>query len=206
MRQRYKGEDVKSRLHHTIIRYKGVPYLAEVMPEGIIGLRNIVTGNLDLNVASDDELIDISSISIGYVNVADENRCAVYLKRDPLRRYKQGVEIDYLRQMPLRKGSSQINRNSILMHGFVDAVANRFPSYLDAIKKMTSKDSWHSVALSRDIAIQRDVDIFKVFVKDKEVGYMKAGSHIVNVVKDDVSYCYTHILKTIHGWEVTEGK
>jgi len=206
MRQRYKGEDIRARLHHTIIRYKGVPYLAEVMPEGIIAMRNVVTGNLDHNVDAEDSMIDISSITIGYVNVNDaDNRCAVHLKRDPLRRFKQGIEIDYLKQNVLRKGGSQINRNNILMFGFVDAVAGKFPSYQEALRMMT-KANWQSVALSKDIALQKDADLYKVFVGDQEVAYIKAGTHKVNVIKNDVSFCYSHILSVIQGWEIVEGK
>ena len=207
MRQKYKSDDVRARLHHTIIRYNGHPYLAEVSSEGLISLRNVANGNLEATVNSDDEKLDISSISIGYVNVSDPKyRTAVYLKRQPLRRFKQGIEISTLSQTVLGK-FSEVNHQTILSYGFVDAVLGRFPAIAEALNMLT-KLGWHSVAVSRDVALRRDGEYIKVYIKDKEVGYMEAGGRDREVIipTDEVSYCYTHTLMDLKGWTVKEGK
>lgn len=207
MRQKYVGDDVRARLHQTIIRYNGHPYLAEVSTDGLIHLRNVANGNLEASVDSDDEKLDISSISIGYVNVSSPDcLCAVYLKRQPLRRFKQGIEMGTLSQTPLWK-NHEISTQTILSYGFVDAVLGRFPSVDEALTRIT-KNGWISVAISRDVALRRESSYIKVYIKDKEVGYMEAvgRDRVVIVPMDEVSYCYTHTLGEFKGWEIKEGK
>lgn len=205
MRQKYKGEDIKARLHGTIIRHNSLPYLADVDTSGQIGLIDISTGNLITRVYSDDDALDISSISIGFVNIIDPDfKTAVYLKREPLRRFKQGIEIDTLTQKVLRQGMTSIPKNKIMSTGFVDAVVGRFPTLAQAFDFITKK-GWHSVAISRDIALKREADILKVYIKDTEVGYMKLGTTRLIVPKTETSYYDTVYLNDIKGWDVVEG-
>lgn len=205
MRQKYKGQDIRARLHHTIIRYKNHPYLAEVNESNQIGLRDLANNNLIALVEHDDPLIDISSISIGYVNVTHPDiRSAVYLKREPLRRFKQGIEFDMLTQIPLRTGMSSFPKSVVLSRGFVNAVLGKFPSFKESLKLIS--DGWYSVALSRDVAFKRETNLLKVFIKDTEVGILRLGTDIINVPKSEVSYCYVDILRqNIPDVKVVEG-
>lgn len=205
MRQKYKGEDIRSRLHGTIIRHNSLPFLCDVDSSGLIGLIDIPTGNLISRVHADDENLDISSINIGYVNIIDPDyKTAVYLKREPLRRFKQGLEIDFLTQKVLRQGMSTIHRTKIMSTGFVDAVMGRFPNLTQALDFITKK-GWHSVAVSRDIALKREADILKVYIQDTEVGYMKLGTLRLIVPKTDQSYYHIVYLNEIKGWDIVEG-
>ena len=207
MRQKYKGEDIRARLHGTILRYKGVPYLADVDAAGMVGMIDVATGNLITRVYGDDEGIDISSINIGFVNIIDPDyKCAVYLKREPLRRFKQPIELDFLTQKVLRQGMTSIPKNKLMSAGFVDAVLGKFPPLEEAINLIT-KRGWHSVGLSRDIAVKREADNLKVYLKDTEVGFMKIGDkdRKLLVPTSDVSYYHCTYLNDIKGWTVIEG-
>ncbi|QIG73028.1 hypothetical protein EVB99_037 [Rhizobium phage RHph_N3_19] len=205
MRQKYKGDDIKGRLHNTIIRYKEHPYMCNT--EGtVIGLHDISSGNLVLQVDSDDENLDISSINIGFVNIySPDLKLCVYLKREPLRQFKQGIVLELLTQKVLRAGSGGLSKSALMCRGFVDAVLGRFPTYNEALKMIT-KDSWHSVALSRDIAIKRENELLKVYIKDTEVGYIRLSeTNKLIVPKNAQSYYHVLLLEDIRGWSVVEG-
>lgn len=205
MRNKYKGDDIKGRLHNTVIRYKDHPYMCNT--EGtVIGLHDISSGNLVFQVDSDDEELDISSINIGYVNVfSPDYKLCVYLKREPLRQFKQGLVIELLTQKVLRNGVPAIGKSVLMSRGFVDAVLGRFPSYEEALK-MLIKEGWHSVALSRDIAIKRENELLKVYIKDTEVGYIRLSeTNKLIVPKNSQSYYHVLLLEDIRGWTVVEG-
>jgi len=205
MRQKYKAEDIKGRLHNTIIRYKEHPYVCNV--EGtIIGLHDISSGNLVAQVESDDEALDISSINIGYVNIfSPDHKFSVYLKREPLRQYKQGIVLELLTQKILKAGGGAVSKSVLMSRGFVDAVLGRFPTYSEALK-MVTKDGWHSVALSRDIAVKREAELLKVYIKDTEVGYIRLSDPQKLIVPKGIqSYYHVLILEDIRGWSVVEG-
>jgi len=206
MRQKYKGDDVRARLHGTIIRWKGLPYCCDVASgDATIGLQDIANGNLIGRVESDDIDLDISSINIGYVNIIDPDyKMAVYLKREPLRQFKQGLSIDHLTQKTLRNSVSSVPKQKIMSRGFVDAVIGKFPSVKEAID-LISKKGWYSVAVSRDVALKRENDLLKVYIKDTEVGYMKLGTDRLIVPKTEQSYYHIIWLNDISGWEVSEG-
>lgn len=203
MRQRYKGEDVKGRLHNTIIRYKDYPYMCDVSSAGLIGLHDISSGNLIANVESEDPELDISSINIGFVNlIAPENKFCVYLKREPLRQFKQGIVLELLSQKVLRDKTDSVAKGALMSRGFVDAVLGRFPTYDEGLDMITKK-GWTSVALSRDIAIKREEDLLKVYIKDTEVGYIRlSDTKNVIVPKGSQSYYHVLLLEDIKGWSV----
>lgn len=204
MRQRYTGKDIIDRLHHTVIRYKNYPYLCIVESTENIHLMDVVTGNLQHKVHPEDDDLDISSIRVGYINLAEPNhRLAVYLKREPLRRYKQGIEFERLTQKVLRDGVSYVNANQLSCKGFVDSVLGIYPSLDQAVTWIT-KNNWHSVAISRDIALKHEGELLKVYIKDDEVGYMKLGSRVVIVPKTELSWYSVFLLGSIPDWVVQE--
>jgi hypothetical protein len=205
MRQKYKGKDVIDRLHNTVIRYKSHPYLCTVDSSGVICLNDLTNGNLCHKVSAEDEDLDISSINIGYVNIADPDyRMAVYLKREPARRFKQGIEFERLTQKTLKVGVSVVSPSKLGGRGFVDAVLGNFPSLQKALNDIT-KNGWASVALSRDVALMRDKELLKVYLKDDEVGFMRLGTTEVMVPKTELSWYHAFLLEGIKEWKVVEG-
>lgn len=205
MRQKYKGKDIIDRLHHTVIRYKSHPYLCTVDSSGIINLHDLTNGNLCHKVDAEDEELDISSINLGWVNIADPDfRLAVYLKREPQRRYKQGIQFEVLTQRVLRDGISTVRADKLSCRGFVDAVLGVYPSFTQGMEYIT-KNGWHSVALSRDVAIKLEADLLKVYLKDDEVGYMKLGKSQVIVPQSEMSWYHVFLLENIKHWTVVEG-
>jgi hypothetical protein len=157
-------------------------------------------------VDHDDRDLDISSLTLGYVNVEDPgHKLAVYLKREALRQFRQGVDIGRLTQFVLRPGVPQVTPKVLYCQGFVDCVTGKYPTVSEALSKIINK-SFFSVAVSRNVALKKDGDLIKVFVKDDEVGYMQPNMlKIVKVPKTDTSRYAMFFLNEVEGWKVVEG-
>ena len=156
-------------------------------------------------VVHDDPELDISSLDLGYVNIQNPVACAVYLARTGARRYKQGIDLNALSYAVLVPPglSFGVSGEMMFCQGFLDAYEGKYPSLKEAIKLIGA--GARSVALSTDVAVMRDKDLFKVFIKGDEVGWMKAGTTIVNVPKTDTSWLSTYFLERIEGWKIVEG-
>lgn len=204
MRNKYVGEDVRQRLGGTVIRYRNIPYYCTVEGRHIL-LENIVTRHLEHTINFDDPELDISSLDLGYINIVNPVACAVHASRIGQRRYKQGVDLRALSYDVLTLPSEKfaLNADYMFCQGFVDAYQGKYPSVSDALK-MVSK-THRSVALSNDVAILRDKDIIKVYVKTEEIGWMKAGINTVNIPKSETSWMYQYYLEKLDGWKIVEG-
>lgn len=205
MRNKYRGPDIKARLGSTVIRYKGVPYWCEV-PDIDLVLIDMVDRSTKARVDADDPDVDISSLTLGYVNTPHPYNCAIYLARNPLRMYKQGVDLSRLTYTPLveDKDKFAVDYNRMFCQGFVDSINNVFPTLNEAIKILTTSKV-KSVAVSKDIGLLKQVDMLKVYLKGLEVGWMKLGSNKVFVPKTETSWLTIYTLEMIKGWEIIEG-
>jgi len=204
VRNKYKGDDIQGRLGNTVIRYKDHPYFC-VVEHTTLCLYDMHSGSLSVRVEPDDPFIDISSVPLGYVNIDQSDyKLAVYLKREGRRQFKQGVELGHLTQTPLRNGMGQLHWQHLKCKGLVDCILGKYPSFEQAVNNI-SKRGYHSVALSNNVAIKRENDTLKVFVKTDEVGFIKLGTNRLVMPKIDNSYVNICYLNEIKGWEITEG-
>lgn len=205
MRNKYNGDDLKARLGGTILRYKNIPYMCEVEGQNL-SLYNLETGSLQVRIEPDDQNLDISSLTLGFINIEHPDyKMAVYLKREPFRQYRQGVDLSRLTQVVLRdKLTSPIHFKYLQCKGLLDCVLDRYPSFIEAMEKITRK-GFYSVALSKNVAIKREGELLKVFVKSDEVGYIRMGDKKVILPKTDQSGIHAFFLSQVYGWIVTEG-
>lgn len=154
-----------SRLNGTILRYNGEPVYCRSEGE-TLELTDIVTGNHRFSIEPDDFLLDISSVPLGYMN-SEHYRSAVYLKRQPFRRYKQGVVLDLLQATSLNHGG--VSTSNLRCRGFVNSIKGIFPTVKEAILNTDAR----SMALSRDVAItQAGANCFEVYIKEVLVGVL----------------------------------
>lgn len=201
MRNKYKGDDLRSRLGGTVIRYKGTPYLCDVQGEDLV-LSDLVSGALVARVSPDDPMIDISSLTLGYFNIG---KSAVYVTRHPYRRYKQGVDLGALQYQTLSQRNAYGAADMLRNQGFLDGLNDKFPPLAKALNDIMT-NSKDSVAISRDVAITKDKDVFKIHVKGSEEAWMKVGTTRVLVPPNDSAWATVWILKdACSAWEVVEG-
>ena len=206
MRNKYVGKDIADRLHGTVIRYKENPFLCLVEGNDIV-LKTLVGDRIYARVSSDDPDLDISSLPLGYVNHS-VTKSAVYIKRNPLRRYKQGVDPGVMQYMLLPGAARGVGHEVFHDKGFTENVADVYPTFSKALSLLTKKDGYTSIALSRDVAISREGGVIKVWITMDEVGYITLTSGSENnrctIIKTDVSWIIRTKLEKV-GISVNEG-
>lgn len=203
MRNKYVGDDIRSRLSGTVIRYKRRPFFCEV-DDSCLMLYSLVDHSLQARVQPDDEFIDISSLPLGYINIDHPDyKSAIYLMREPFRQYKQGVDLSRLAQFPL--GTGVVHWKYLQSAGLVNCVLGEYPTYDEAVERIT-KEQYRSVAIDRDIALKREKDTLNVYLKNLEVGHIKLGSDTVVIHKNGMTSFAKDILEEIKGWKVIGGE
>lgn len=170
-----EAEYASSRLKETIVRLKtGIP----IQILSIRGVNEVVYSNLatsDNGVCTLQDL-NIDPVPLGYCNI--KTYCS-YLVRMPMRQdWKQGLRSNSLRDVAGR-------RVEVSYSYLVDTILGKFPSFKDAIDKMTTKSKNpfntsvtkpKSVAFNRDFCIKEEglLEYKGVFV----VGtYTKSGGY-----------------------------
>lgn len=206
MRNKWRGADIRARLGSSVIRYQGHPYFCEVEGEQIV-LMDMVTRQTVHRKLPDDPGLDVSSLDLGYVNLEVPGRMAVYLERTPARRYRQGVDLNALRYTPLTTSGRRmgVEGSHMWCKGFIDSHQGIFPRFNQAIDLLSSGKA-ASVALSKQVAILRDGDIYKVFLQHEEAGWIRSGEKIVRVPKGDLSWVTIQALESVSKeWIIQEG-
>lgn len=143
-------DDVFMRLHDSLVKYSGVPYLA-IADEKNIVLRSLVTKTNLFSVDANSPLLDISSIEIGYINYSAGK--VFYVSRMPLRKQKQGTS--YINCVCYSLGSRDmeiVSKELIYSKSVHDAIRGVYPEYKEALQSI--RDGLRSaVAISRNIAL-----------------------------------------------------
>lgn len=203
MKCMYSGGDIKKYLDDCFIRYDGVPYYASV--DGTrVHLVDLETKTTVKIVGGDDPLLDISSIRPNWVNI-NRDFC-VFIKRFPYRRWKQGLCISNImikELRPSKSSSNHVDKNDLLTKAFKDSLLGKYPSYEEAFKSITSKERI-SVAISDQIAMERDAGTIRFYFNDYVVGVMELPSKVVLVKKDNYSWIAILELSKIKGLEIKE--
>ena len=190
MQNKYIGADLAGRLHGTVVRYRGNAFFCAVDgPE--IELRTLTNDRVYARIRPEDPDLDISSLPLGFVNYSRE-RTVVHIRREPVRRYKQGVDpqaMTYVNLNPKKLVRGEVFKDQ----GFQENIANKYPNFEQALKMITSsRDNWDSIALSRDVALLKDAGTIKVFISTDEVGFIRLASgtnnNECNIRKTDVSF------------------
>ena len=203
MRNKYRGKDLEDRLGGTIIRYKEIPYRCRIAGE-ILVLSSLVENVNVVNVEPDDERLDISSIQLGYVNSTQYKQCA-YLKRLPLRRYKQGITHDAVSfrvlKSPVEEQLATRSADYIYSPDFLDMCSNTYPDYETAKVMLTKADArkkiYKSVALSKEIALLKVNDQIQIFIKEDAVGWVNLKTQEVTTVKQEYAWLYRSMLDRV---------
>lgn len=161
--------DIRMRLEGTLVRYKGQPVYIEQAFEtdstasGFCVEGYFLRSRKPFRADPNSSLMDSRAFSLGYINTGS---CAKYLKRKPLRHYKQGLTT-------YTSGAKELNKM------FNNLVLGLYPSLFEA--KILMKNGWESVALSRVCAVNRN----KILYKDVVVGRL-----VKNKIVLDKEYKY----------------
>ncbi len=206
MRNKYKGQDVKNRLSNTVIRYRNNPVFCKTTEDGLtlnlFSFKN--RSHLIASVDPEDPNIDISSLSLGYLQF---NGIAVYVKRMPRRIYKQGIDVQHLDYKPLfsKNDRREVDLSTFFSESVFNSLMDKFSSLTVAITMMT-KSAASSVALNKNVAVMREGKLLRFYIKGYEVGFSDlTDPNTVHIPSSPEAWVHSVLLEEINGIKVVQG-
>ena len=194
--ERYKdANDAYQQLHNTYVELNGELCHLNYVDGWKYNIKRVVEkfgkrswGRASMGESIKNEDLLLEPIKLGYMN---ERRSAVYAQRKPLRKWKQGIYIEYLEDVdPTAKGEvarrarTDIIANAFRGTGFIEMYDGNYPSFVRAYTLTALMDNY-STAWHRDWAfrIDRGRDGLKTQValdyKGKQVGEVVSGSVVL---------------------------
>lgn len=211
MRCKYLPQDLNARLHGGIAFYNKKPVYVEIVDSHI--RLYTLNGNFIGIIPENDELFDISSPQLGYVNVRSSSKSingrVIYLERIPSRRYKQTLTpasvnafFPYLKKGP-ESDASYVLETIWRSECFEDMLLGKYPTLEEAILSLSKvSPRTYAVAINRDVALYKNsFGQMKVYFKNDEVGYIRPGENIVRIPPSGRSWVISKYLDGF-SWEI----
>lgn len=199
MRVKYLSRDMETRVHGGIAFYRGQPFYVELSRENRLSLSPLTGEGDPILIASNDPELDVSSPSLGYINFGGY---ANYVMRRPERRFKQVVSPQSLICERVMTGGfvgPDTLLNMLFSKEGESMLLGKYPSVKEALERINSGKKVVSVAVSRDTAIAKDsFGTLRVYNKLEQVGYVREGTNIVVIPKDELAWV---ISKCLEGYD-----
>lgn len=151
-------EEAQLRLQNCVFLYgDDVVLCREVMgPNNDIRLRLLKFPEevwMEDDIKLSDPKLQYKTLNLGYV---DLGHYATYLKRIPVRRYKQGLCRENVNLSPGPSGGRPDWAATLKSKGFREMLHNQYPTISEAYKRLKEDEDVYSVAIHRKFAIARD--------------------------------------------------
>jgi hypothetical protein len=160
------------RLDASIVKFKGLPYLAYASGFSL-NLFEIADKNnavlMYKNVSFKDSRLDITAIDIGYANL-DEFSQAFYITRTPVRKQKQGsCGANLVSAAVGHKSFSPLPHEHLFNKGIRRAIVGDYPPLVDAVVLVNSKE-YKSRGLSPNFAIIKNGKSIDLYFDQSLIG------------------------------------
>lgn len=192
MFMKYPPGDYQIRLHNTLVVYDGWPVNLQVMGGDQFALQPVHPASTfkARNIKANDPKLDISTPPLGWSNILDNNgeRYVVYLVREPVRRFAQGLNSkNTTAQVLTSKGLSRQRDPVHYMYseGFEKLIRGDYPTLNQCFSALES--GAQAMAVNRNIALLKKKDVTTVYFKLDEVGYITPGTRTVHVPHEENS-------------------
>lgn len=171
-------DEVKARVEGTVVLYDGRPvYITKVgfldVDEQRKDIARVYFKELPYKAESPDvrkylssKNFDLAPFKMGYTNLRGQ---AIFLARNPVRQYKQGLSAATLVCTDVRGQKIPLGFVDLLSRKeFVDMYDGKYPSFKDA-GELLGKDDTSSVAISRSFAFTLDHDLEALYLLHKGI-------------------------------------
>lgn len=174
-------EDLKMRLDHSLVLYKGQPYFINTSKLEIY-LLDISQGNKLGPISPDDPDLDLSSPELGYCLTGPY---AHYIARYPFRRQKQGLDVGNLLDIreeslaPVRRVELNVEWSAV-----VQAIKGEYKT-LPEIWTMFARGDFISIPFHRKFALvrTRDTNVFQVSYAGTRIGLLTRSDNTLVISK-----------------------
>lgn len=120
--------------------------------------------------------LDYRNLRLGYVNYQGE---ALYLRRQPTRRYKQGLNSENVVIPPMKPGKKASWGTLTKDAGVIDNLSGAYPTLPEAIRMLRS-GKHISVAFDRNFAVEKsNLDLIFLMYRGEETGYSERGERFI---------------------------
>jgi hypothetical protein len=201
MHCKYLDQDFEQRMNGGVAYYDGKPVIVGAS-RGLITIVDFPEQINSRNIRKDDEKLDLTSPSLGYVNFKNH---AYYVYRKPERKYKQTLTYGSVGLYDPSSNKPVTERAEALFYSKEMAAmfAGIYPKVGDVLKVLGSDlNKVKARAIDRDVCIAKDsYGILRVYYKFDEVGHINVGETIVRVPHTELAWVVSKYLK-VFGWQV----
>jgi hypothetical protein len=203
-------EDLQNRLSGSVCRYDGEAVYVNVESASKITLYSLDQSTILFTIKPKDPKFDISSPELGYMNYDTPARFslskryppeAIYVRRVPYRRYKQGISADCVRTFDV-SGHPRGYNYFMLSDGMKVLIENRgYPSYATALRTLVNQEGPYenkikSIAVSQELALSMEESgLVLVYFRTQNIGYIEPNSIRVNLTQDPFSFIYPEVMR-----------
>lgn len=162
------ADDVRLRLHRSIVAYKGTPVMVdEVLGKSAVSITEILTGNEHKVMVKDLDLSP-SSLPLGYVSVEGK----VYLtSRKPCRKYKQGLTQENFHAREVFGDKMGRNMLSVTNRAVARTMTGQFADIGTAFTRVRKGES-KIVPFSREWAVADHEEELCILYRGEVVGFV----------------------------------
>jgi hypothetical protein len=187
-------DDLYSKLHNTVVRYKGDPVIVQV-GEGIRSmhthLKYLKTGKKVTDyegvIHCSNPLLDISSPPLGYCNYGKNS---YYTNRLPVRRYRTGLASENLyvsiARPTIRFDDDEVSSVKILKSKELSkTILGEYPSFKECLDFFDYGDNFLAIAFDRKYCIVKDeIGILKLKHLNRSIGFMAKKDREFTLIDD----------------------
>lgn len=168
----FSAEDKRQKLHQSICMYKGKPCYVQCSPDHKVNTVTITTlagRGVGKNIEYTDDEFNYKDIRLGYINYGLE---AIYLVRQPIRQYKQGLCHEVIKTVP--EGIAYVP-DMVRSKSMENCILGEHPEYSKALKDVVDGEAT-SRAFSRHCAVGTDKNFIYLYYRGRRVGQMRYDS------------------------------
>lgn len=184
-------DDIKMRLHNSVLMFNGKPYFAKINAKIQLALWTLSGIEQGANpeypdVSPEDPGLSLSTPTLGYCNNTHDGH-AYYLSRGTFRRQKQGLDQDGIIQSREDLKMMMPGNHLTLAWTLVEkTLINEYPTLENAVKFL--KGSKHAVshAFHRKLCLIKtnDPDIFQLAWATRRIGLYCASRNTATLSRD----------------------
>lgn len=137
--------DAKTKLNGCIIQWDNHPYYCTYYQDNIYQLHHLNNGDRYIRVDYRDDKFNYLTINLGYFQDGDDVK---YLQRTPLRRVKQGLDADCLRE-------ARIDGNKLVSPSMLACIQGNHSTFDKALRDV-KEGVRQGAAFHRHFAVRRD--------------------------------------------------
>tara|TARA_B100000929_G_C15511743_1_gene421158 strand:- start:35815 stop:36393 length:579 start_codon:yes stop_codon:yes gene_type:complete len=170
--------DAISRLSDTVVTYRGKAMFVEGITDNLELSGFLILGREPVVASQDDPSLNMACPEVGFVNTESG---AHYFMRQPMRRWKQGIDFRAL----VCPYSGIRPRGLLTLEDLAKCLENVYPSFEEAshtqrsLNPFKQREELHSLAFCKTFSVSEGPSGLLLNYKGREVGVVERGNPVL---------------------------